>query len=92
MPTIKTLGELKKSGYKSRSVKEELRENLIKKIQSGEKVFEGILGFDNTVYLILSHIIQTQYSFAGIEGQAKTKMPVCWSAFWTSKCLVAEVN
>jgi len=47
MKNIQTLGELKKSGYKSRSVKEELRENLISKLKKGEKIFEGILGFDN---------------------------------------------
>ena len=44
MKDITTLGELKKSGYRSRSIKEELRENLIRKLSKKEKVFEGILG------------------------------------------------
>jgi magnesium chelatase subunit I len=76
MPTIKTLGELKKSGYKSRSVKEELRENLIKKIQSGEKVFEGILGFDNTVLPDIERAILSRHNILllGLRGQAKTKI------------------
>ena len=46
---IKTLGELKKSGYVSRSVKEEIRHNLIEKLQQGENTFEGIMGYEDTV-------------------------------------------
>jgi magnesium chelatase subunit I len=76
MPTISTLGELKKSGYKSRSVKEELRENLIKKLQKGEKVFEGILGFDNTVLPDIERAILSRHNILllGLRGQAKTKI------------------
>jgi hypothetical protein len=44
MNKIKTLGELKKSGYVSRSIKDEIRENLIKKIKAKENAFPGILG------------------------------------------------
>ena len=46
---ITTLGALKKSGYQPRSVKTELRDNLIKKLQSGEDVFPGIFGYEETV-------------------------------------------
>ena len=46
---IKTLGELKKTGYKSKSIKDELRENLISKILSKETVFKGVHGYENTV-------------------------------------------
>ena len=46
---INTLGELKKSGYVSRSIKAELRENLIKKIQAKENPFPGILGYEDSV-------------------------------------------
>ena len=46
---IKTLGELKKSAYKSRSVKDELRQNLIAQLQKQEGGFEGIIGFEDTV-------------------------------------------
>ena len=47
--TIKTLGELKDSNYKSRSIKEELRENLIKKISKKEITFPGIIGYEDSV-------------------------------------------
>ncbi|MEM1323366.1 MAG: magnesium chelatase, partial [Bacteroidota bacterium] len=47
MNTIKTLGELRASGYQPKSIKDELRDNLIQKLQSGETIFEGILGFDD---------------------------------------------
>ena len=43
---IKTLGELKKQGYQSKSIKDELRDNLILKIKEGVPAFEGIHGFD----------------------------------------------
>ena len=49
MNKIKTLGELKKSGYVSKSIKDELRKNLKEKIQSGKPTFEGLHGFENTV-------------------------------------------
>lgn len=49
MTNIKTLGELKKSGYKSKPIKNELRDNLIEKLKKKEKVFSGILGYDDTV-------------------------------------------
>ena len=45
----RTLGELKASGYRSRSVKEELRHNLIKKLEADEPKFAGIVGFEETV-------------------------------------------
>ena len=73
---IKTLGELKKSNYKSVSIKEELRNNLIKKIQSGQKVFEGIHGFDHTVIPDLERAILSGHNMIllGLRGQAKTKI------------------
>jgi magnesium chelatase subunit I len=46
---LKTLGQLVKSGYTSRSIKDELRENLIGKIKNKETVFEGVHGYENTV-------------------------------------------
>ena len=49
MNTIKTLGELKKSGYVSKSIKDELRSNLREKIKTGKPTFEGVHGFENTV-------------------------------------------
>ena len=46
---IKTLGELKTSGYRSRSIKEELRLNLIRKLKNNELTFPGIIGYDDSV-------------------------------------------
>jgi magnesium chelatase subunit I len=46
---IKTLGELKKSGYQPRSVKEEIRQNLIAKLKKGDHTFPGIIGYEDTV-------------------------------------------
>src|SRR4249919_2509681 len=71
-----TLGELKKSGYRSRGIKEELRENLIKKLKANEAVFEGIFGYEDTVIPELQRAILSKHNilFLGLRGQAKTKM------------------
>lgn len=76
MNDIKTLGDLKKSGYKSRSVKEELRENLISKLKKKEKVFDGILGFDETVLPDVERAILSRHNvlLLGLRGQAKTRI------------------
>jgi magnesium chelatase subunit I len=73
---ITTLGELKKSGYKSRSVKEELRENLIKQLQKSEDGFEGIIGFEDTVIPDLQTAILSRHNILllGLRGQAKTRI------------------
>ena len=47
--TITTLGELKATGYQSKSIKDELRNNLREKLKTGKPVFEGVHGFENTV-------------------------------------------
>ena len=49
MSKPRTLGELKTSGYETRSVKDEMRANLIRKIRAGEKIFSGIVGYEETV-------------------------------------------
>ena len=46
---IKNLGDLKASEYKSKSIKTELRDNLITKMKAGEQVFTGIFGYEHTV-------------------------------------------
>ncbi|MCB0640574.1 MAG: sigma 54-interacting transcriptional regulator, partial [Phaeodactylibacter sp.] len=76
MSTIKTLGELKASGYQVRSIKEELRDNLIRKLKKGEKVFEGILGFDDTVLPDIERAILSRHNILllGLRGQAKTRI------------------
>ena len=73
---INTLGELKASGYKIRSIKEELRENLIEKIKNGQSVFEGIYGYEETVIPDIERAILSGHdiNFLGLRGQAKTKI------------------
>src|SRR6185437_17041564 len=73
---IKTLGELKKSGYKSRSVKEEIRENLIAKLKRKETTFPGILGYDDSVIPDTERALLSRHNilFLGLRGQAKTRM------------------
>lgn len=76
MNNITTLRELKQSGYKSRSVKEELRENLIKQLQQKENGFEGIIGFEDTVMPDLQTAILSRHNILllGLRGQAKTRI------------------
>ncbi|MEO8236330.1 MAG: AAA family ATPase [Flavobacterium sp.] len=76
MTNIKTLGELKASGYKSQSIKDELRNNLREKIKSGKPVFEGVYGFENTVIPELERAILSRHNInlLGLRGQAKTRL------------------
>ena len=73
---IKTFGELKKSGYKSRSIKQELRENLISLLKNKEAGFEGIIGYEDTVIPDLQTAILSQHNILllGLRGQAKTRI------------------
>lgn len=73
---IKTLGELKKSGYQSRSIKEEVRQNLIKKLQNKETTFSGIVGYEETVIPDVERALLSKHNilFLGLRGQAKTRM------------------
>src|SRR6185295_993826 len=71
-----TLGELKASGYKRTSVKDELRANLIKKLRAGEKLFPGIVGYDETVIPQLVNAILSRHNLIllGLRGQAKSRI------------------
>ena len=74
---IKTLGELKQSGYKSESVKDELRRNLITQLKKKEEGgFEGIVGFEDTVIPDLQTAILSRHNILllGLRGQAKTRI------------------
>ncbi len=73
---IQTLGELKQSGYRYRSIKDELRDNLREKIKSGKPVFEGVHGFENTVIPELERAILSRHNInlLGLRGQAKTRL------------------
>ena len=71
-----TLGELKKSGYTSRSIKDEIRDNLVHKIKNGEETFTGILGYEDTVIPDTERALLSRHNilFLGLRGQAKTRM------------------
>jgi magnesium chelatase subunit I len=72
----KTIGELKKQGYKVLSVKDEIRKNLIKKLKNKEELFKGIVGYEKTVIPAVSNAILAKHDviFLGLRGQAKTKI------------------
>jgi magnesium chelatase subunit I len=72
----KSLGELVAAGYRSRSVKEELRHNLIHKLESDDLLFEGIVGFEETVVPQVENAILSGQDiiFLGERGQAKTRL------------------
>src|SRR5947207_727069 len=76
MEQAKTLGELKASGYQSVSVKDELRANLIKKLRSGEKLFPGIVGYDESVIPQLINAVLAKHNtiLLGLRGQAKSRI------------------
>ena len=71
-----TLGELRESGYNSRSVKDELRTNLLTRLGSERPVFEGIIGYDETVLPAVENAILAgqDICFLGERGQAKTRL------------------
>jgi magnesium chelatase subunit I len=73
---IKTLGELKAAGYQSRTIKQELRENLISKLKKKEEVFSGIWGYEETVIPDLERAILSMHhiNLLGLRGQAKTRL------------------
>lgn len=73
---IKTLGQLKAAGYQSKTIKEELRENLIKKLKNKEQVFEGIWGYEETVVPDMERAILAGHdiNLLGLRGQAKTRL------------------
>ncbi len=76
MDNITTLGALKASGYTYKTIKDELRNNLIDKLKKDEKVFEGIYGFEDTVLPDLERAILSKHNILllGLRGQAKTRI------------------
>ncbi len=75
-PDITTLGALKASGYRGRSVKDELRANLIARLRAGTEVFPGILGYDRSVIPQLQNAILARHDviLLGLRGQAKSRI------------------
>ena len=73
---ISTLKELKNSGYKPKNIKEEVRQNLIRKLQAKEETFSGIIGYEDTVIPDVERALLSKHNilFLGLRGQAKTRM------------------
>ena len=76
MERARTLGELKQSGYSRVSVKDELRANLIRKLGAGERLFPGIVGYDESVIPQLVNAILSRHNLIllGLRGQAKSRI------------------
>jgi magnesium chelatase subunit I len=76
MTAIHTLGELRASGYRVRSVKDEMRANLLQKIARGEPTFPGIHGYERTVIPAVHNAILSKHDIIllGLRGQAKTRI------------------
>ena len=75
-PQPATLGQLKETPYRYRSVKQELRENLVRRLRDGDELFPGVLGYRQTVLPQVTHAILSRHDmlFLGLRGQAKTRM------------------
>src|SRR5215208_2896318 len=72
----KTLGELRESGYQVKSVKDEIRQNLIKRLENKEETFSGIIGYEDTVIPDVERALLSKHNILllGLRGQAKTRM------------------
>ena len=76
MDRPRNLGELRASGYRMESVKDEMRRNLVRKMRAGEPLFPDILGYEETVVPQIQNAILSRHDmlFLGLRGQAKTRM------------------
>src|SRR3982751_2224414 len=74
--TLHTLGELRQARLHSRPVKQEIRDNLMRKLQAGDPLFPGIIGYDDTVVPQLVNAILSRHNFIllGLRGQAKSRI------------------
>src|SRR3979411_652331 len=74
---FQTLGELRqRAGASTRPVKQEIRAHLVRKLQAGERLFPGIIGYDETVVPQLVNAILSRHNFIllGLRGQAKSRI------------------
>src|SRR5881394_1323998 len=76
MAAIETLGDLRRSGYRSRTVKQEIRDNLVCRLKTGDTLFPGIIGYDETVIPQLVNAVLSRHNFIllGLRGQAKSRI------------------
>jgi magnesium chelatase subunit I len=90
MQRSRTLGELKRTNYRSVSVKEEMRANLLRKLASDEAIFPGIIGFDDTVVPQICNAILSRHNFILLgRVAAKTASCVRLSTCWTRRSRVS---
>jgi magnesium chelatase subunit I len=75
-PRARTLGDLKRSGYTSRTVKDEIRANLLQRLAAGTALFPGIVGYDGTVVPRVANALLARHNFIllGLRGQAKSRI------------------
>ncbi len=75
-PKAKTIGELKASGYTPKTIKQEIRDNLVARMKAKQPMFEGILGYDQTVIPDVQRSILSRHNMIllGLRGQAKTRI------------------
>jgi magnesium chelatase subunit I len=71
-----TIGALKASGWKSRGIKDELRDNLVARVREGKPLFPGIIGYDQTVIPSVANAVLSRHNLIllGLRGQAKTRI------------------
>ncbi|MBW2148583.1 MAG: AAA family ATPase [Deltaproteobacteria bacterium] len=76
MQKTKTIGELRASGYRSRTIKEEIRDNLVNRLRSGQETFPGIVGYGDTVIPQLENALLSGHDIllVGQRGQGKTRI------------------
>jgi magnesium chelatase subunit I len=76
MTRPRTLRELKAAGHRHRTVKDELRDNLIARLRAREPLFTGIIGYEHTVEPQIVNAILSRHDFIllGLRGQAKTRL------------------
>src|SRR5437016_7398170 len=74
--TLQTLGELRRHSMPLRPVKQEIRDNLVRKLHTGDRLFPGIIGYDETVIPQLVNAILSRHNFIllGLRGQAKSRI------------------
>ena len=76
-PSIHTLGELRqRHGSQPKTVKDEIRDNLVRKLQAGERLFPGVIGYEDTVIPQLVNAVLSRHNFIllGLRGQAKSRI------------------
>ncbi len=75
-PSARTVGQLKKTGYQPCSVKDELRRNVIARLRDGKPLFEGLVGYEDTVLPQVIHALLSRHDMLllGLRGQAKTRI------------------